>query len=134
MLWDPRFFGWRPELVIKGGVIAFANLGDPNASIPTPQPMLMRPALVTDDTGADHSVTFVSPAAIADGLGERLGLRRRLAPLKPTRDVTKADMVHNSATPRIEVDPESFEITVEGEQVLPEPAERLPLAQLYSLF
>ena len=134
VLWDPRFFGWRPELVIKGGVIAFANLGDANASIPTPQPMLMRPALVTDSTGADHAVSFVSPAAIDDGLGDRLGLRRRLAPVRPTRDVTKADMVHNHATPSIQVDPESFAITVDGELVEPRPAERLPLAQLYSMF
>jgi urease subunit alpha len=134
VLWDPRFFGFRPELVVKGGAIVWANLGDPNASIPTPQPMLMRPALVTEGLGADLSVSFVAPAALSGGLAERLGLRRRLVGVKPTREVTKADMVHNSATPMIEVDPESFEIRVEGEVVVPQPAEWLPLAQLYSLF
>ncbi len=134
VLWDPRFFGWRPELVVKGGAIVWANLGDPNASIPTPQPMLLRPALVAEGAGADHAVTFVAPAALDDGLAERLGLRRRLLPVRPTRGVTKADMIHNAATPTIQVDPESFEIRVEGEVVIPRPAEWLPLAQLYSLF
>jgi urease subunit alpha len=133
VLWDPRFFGIRPELVIKGGALVRAALGDPNASIPTPQPVLMRPTLVDVD-GSDHAVTFVAPAALEDGLAERLGLRRRLAAVTPTRDVGKADMVNNNALPAIDVDPETFAITVDGDLVEPQPATELPLAQLYSMF
>ncbi|MER7247505.1 urease subunit alpha [Kribbella sp. NPDC000426] len=132
-LWDPRYFGVRPSLVIKGGAIAWAALGDPNASIPTPQPVLMRPAF-GDAIGADLSYTFVSPAALEDGLAERLGLRRRLLGVRPTRDVGKADMKNNSALPSIEIDPETFAIEVDGELVEPSPAEVLPLAQLYAMF
>jgi urease subunit alpha len=136
VLWDPRFFGIRPAVVIKGGALVWGALGDPNASIPTPQPVLMRHTLIdpADGAGADHAVTFVSPAAIADGLGERLGLRRRLAPLSPTRDIGKADMINNDALPDIQVDPETFAITIDGELVVPAPATELPLAQLYSMF
>jgi urease subunit alpha len=133
VLWDPRFFGIRPELVLKGGAIARAALGDPNASIPTPQPVLMRPALVDVD-GSDHAVSFVAPAALDDGLQERLGLDRRLVAVTPTRDVGKADMVNNDALPVIEVDPETFAITIDGDLVTPAPAAELPLARLYSLF
>lgn len=133
VLWDPRFFGIRPELVIKGGAIVRGALGDPNASIPTPQPVLVRPALVDAD-GSDHAVTFVSPAALEDGIADRLGLRRRLVGVTPTRDVGKADMVNNSALPAIDVDPETFAITVDGDLVEPQPATELPLARLYSLF
>jgi len=133
VLWDARFFGVRPDVVIKGGAIVWAALGDPNASIPTPQPVLMRPTLL-EGRGADHSVTFVAPAAIDDGLGDRLGLRRPLLAVKPTRDVGKAQMVNNDVCPDIDIDPETFQIEVDGELVLPSPAERLPLAQLYSLF
>ncbi len=133
VLWDPRFFGVRPDVVIKGGAIVWAALGDPNASIPTPQPVLMRPTLF-EGKGADHSVTFVAPAAIEDGIASRLGLQRRVLPVKPTRDVGKAQMVNNDVCPDIEIDPETFQIEVDGELVLPAPANRLPLAQLYSLF
>jgi urease subunit alpha len=133
VLWDPRFFGVRPDLVLKGGVIAWAALGDPNASIPTPQPVLMRPAF-GDAVGADTSLAFVAPAAIDDGLADRLGLRRRLAPLAPTRDVGKADMRNNDAMPRIDIEPETFAIRIDGDLVEPAPAVRLPLAQLYSMF
>ncbi|MDO7866828.1 urease subunit alpha [Nocardioides jiangxiensis] len=136
VLWDPRFFGIRPEVVIKGGMLVWGALGDPNASIPTPQPQLMRHTLVdpADGAGADHAVTFVAPSAIEDGLAERLGLRRRLVGVAPTRDIGKADMVHNDALPRIEVDPETFAISIDGQRVVPLPAERLPLAQLYTMF
>ncbi|NNG38940.1 urease subunit alpha [Flexivirga sp. ID2601S] len=133
VLWDPGHFGVRPQLVIKGGAIVWAALGDPNASIPTPQPVLMRPALVTG-AGHDHAVSFVAPVALADGLEQRLGLRRRLVGITPTRDLTKADMVHNDALPRIEVDPETFTIRIDGEVITPAPAAELPLAQLYSMF
>jgi urease subunit alpha len=135
VLWDPKFFGWRPDLVIKGGSIVYAALGDPNASIPTPQPVLLRPALVAEGgAGADVSLTFVAPVALEDGLGDRLRLRRDLQAVRPTRDVTKAQMRNNTSTPAIEVDPESFAIRIDGELVEPSPAAELPLAQRYSLF
>ncbi|TCC33146.1 urease subunit alpha [Kribbella speibonae] len=132
-LWDPRYFGVRPSLVIKGGAIAWAALGDPNASIPTPQPVLMRPAF-GDAIGADLSYTFVSPAALDNGLTERLGLRRGLLGVRPTRDITKADLKNNDALPAIDIDPETFAIKVDGELVEPAPASVLPLAQLYAMF
>lgn len=133
VLWEPKFFGIRPAVVLKGGALVWGALGDPNASIPTPQPVLMRPTLVDQD-GADHAVTFVAPAALEDGLADRLQLRRRLVALAPTRDIGKADMVNNAALPRIEVDPETFAISIDGELVVPAPAEVLPLAQLYAMF
>jgi urease subunit alpha len=135
VLWNPKFFGWRPDVVLKGGAIVYAALGDPNASIPTPQPVLMRPALVGEGgAGADHSLAFVAPAAMQDGLDHRLGLRRTLTPVRPTREVTKADMINNDTLPVIEVDPESFAIRIDGELVVAAPATELPLAQRYSLF
>ncbi|WP_432564224.1 urease subunit alpha [Kineococcus sp. SYSU DK003] len=133
VLWDPAFFGVRPSVVLKGGALVLGALGDPNASIPTPQPVLLRPALMHPN-GADVSVSFVSPAALADGLEGRLGLRRRLEAVRDTRGVGKAQMVHNDALPRIEVDPETFAITIDGDLVEPDPATELPLAQRYQLF
>ncbi|WP_114854472.1 urease subunit alpha [Brachybacterium sp. YJGR34] len=133
VLWDPRFFGVRPALVLKGGAIAWAALGDPNASIPTPQPVLMRPAF-GDAIGAELSVSFVAPAAIEDGLRERLGLTRQLLPVAPTREVTKADLKNNDALPRIDIRADTFDIRIDGELVVPQPAETLPLAQRYQLF
>jgi urease subunit alpha len=132
-LWDPSYFGVRPRLVIKGGAIAWAALGDPNASIPTPQPVLMRPAF-GDAIGADLSITFVSPAALDDGLADRLQLRRRLEGVRPTREVGKAQMKNNDALPTIDIDPETFAIKVDGDLIEPSPATELPLAQLYNLF
>ncbi|TDO52183.1 urease subunit alpha [Kribbella sp. VKM Ac-2527] len=133
VLWEPAFFGVRPALVIKGGTIAWAALGDPNASIPTPQPVLMRPAF-GDAIGAGLSVSFVSPAALEDGLAARLELRRELAGVRPTRAVSKADMKNNDVLPSIEIDPETFAIKVDGDLIEPAPATRLPLAQLYAMF
>ena len=132
VLWDPRFFGIRPAVVLKGGALVWGALGDPNASIPTPQPVLMRPTLLSD--GSPYAVTFVAQAALDDGLPERLGLRRRLLAVAATRDVTKAAMINNDALPRIEIDAETFEIDIDGERVTPAAAETLPLAQLYSMF
>lgn len=136
VLWDPRFFGFRPEVVIKGGALVWGALGDPNASIPTPQPQLMRHTLIdpADGTGADLSISFVAPSAIEDGLAGRLGLRRSLVGVKPTRDVGKAQMVNNDALPDIRVEPETFAIHVDGELIVPDPAATLPLTQLYALF
>lgn len=132
-LWDARFFGVRPELVIKGGTIAWAAIGDPNASIPTPQPILQRPSF-GDATAADTSFAFVAPAAIEDGLADRLGLRRALYGVAPTRAVGKAQMRNNDALPAIDIRPDTFAIRIDGELVEPAPAVRLPLAQLYSMF
>ena len=133
VLWEPKFFGIRPSVVVKGGAIVWAALGDPNASIPTPQPVLMRPALVAA-AGADLSMSFVSPLALDGGLADRLGLRRALVAVRGTRDVGKAQMVNNSAMPRIDIDAETFAIAIDGEVVQPAPAAELPLAQLYTMF
>ena len=133
VLWEPKFFGVRPAVVLKGGGLVWAALGDPNASIPTPQPVLMRPAFL-DATGADHSVSFVAPAALDDGLADRLGLRRRLAAVRDTRAIGKADLRNNDALPDIAIEPDTFAIAIDGEPVQPAPAAVLPLAQLYSMF
>jgi urease subunit alpha len=133
VLWDPAHFGVRPSLVLKGGAIAWAGLGDPNASIPTPQPVLVRPSF-GDAVGADVSVSFVAPGALEDGLADRLALRRRLVGVAPTREVGKAQMRNNDALPVLDVDAETFEVTIDGDLVVPQPAEWLPMAQLYALF
>ncbi len=133
VLWDPAFFGVRPAVVIKAGGIVWAALGDPNASIPTPQPVLLRPTFL-DATGADHSFTFVAPAALEAGLAEELGLRRKLLALRPTRHIGKADMRNNDVLPRIDITPDTFRIDIDGEEVQPAPASVLPLAQLYTMF
>lgn len=133
VLWEPKFFGVRPAVVMKGGALVWGALGDPNASIPSPQPVLMRPALA-DAVAADVSFTFVSPAALDDGLADRLQLARTLLPVADTRGVGKAQMRNNDALPTIDIDPETFAIHVDGELVEPAPAASLPLAQLYSMF
>ncbi|MGW2652534.1 urease subunit alpha [Streptomyces sp. NPDC001478] len=135
VLWEPAFFGVRPQTVIKGGQIAYAQMGDANASIPTPQPVLPRPMFgATGRAPAANSLTFVSAAAIEDGLPGRLGLGKRFVPITSTRGVTKADMRENDALPRVEVDPDSFAVTIDGDPVEPEPAAELPMAQRYFLF
>jgi urease subunit alpha len=135
VLWDPAFFGVRPQLVIKGGAIAWAPIGDANASIPTPQPVLGRPMFgAIGAAAAAGSLAFVSEIALRDGLAERLALRRELVAVADTRGVGKTDLPNNDAMPEIVVDPETFVVTVDGEDVTPAPASRLPLAQLYSLF
>jgi urease subunit alpha len=135
VLWEPSFFGVRPKLVLKGGAIAWAPIGDANASIPTPQPVLARPMFAALGAAASSvSISFVSPAALEDGLAERLELGRELVGVADTRGVTKADLPNNDATPAISVDPETFVVTVDGQPVMPSPAATLPLAQLYSLF
>ncbi|HEX8510675.1 MAG TPA: urease subunit alpha [Propionibacteriaceae bacterium] len=133
VLWDPRFFAVRPSIVIKGGGIVFGALGDPNASIPTPQPVLMRPSLYYA-SGAARSQSYVAPAALDAGLADHLGLQRALVAVSSTRDIGKADMVNNAELPHIDIDAETFRITVDGHEIQPAPADRLPLAQLYSLF
>jgi urease subunit alpha len=133
VLWDPRFFGVRPALVIKGGGIVVGALGDPNASIPTPQPVLMRPALYYG-SGCHRSQSYVAPAGLAAGLADDLGLRRELVAVRPTRGVGKDQMINNDALPVIDIDSETHRITVDGTEITPSPAEELPLAQLYQLF
>ncbi|MET7640885.1 urease subunit alpha [Streptomyces sp. NPDC005438] len=135
VLWEPAFFGVKPRLVLKGGQIAHAQMGDANASIPTPQPVMPRPMYgATGRAPAANSVNFVSVQAVEDGLPRRLGLGRRFSPVGDTRRLTKDDMRQNTARPRVEVDPDSFTVTVDGEPVDPEPASQLPMAQRYFLF
>jgi urease subunit alpha len=135
VLWHPAFFGVRPQAVLKGGVIAWAAMGDANASIPTPQPVLPRPMFgAAPRTAAATSVHFVAPAAIDAGLAGRLAVDRALVPVKDTRLVGKADMVLNDALPRIDVDPDTFTVSIDGDEVEPAPATELPMAQRYFLF
>jgi urease subunit alpha len=135
VLWDPAFFGVRPHLVIKGGVIAWAAMGDANASIPTPQPVLPRPMFgASGPIAARTSVAFVAPAAIEDGLPERLELGRRLVPVENVRRRGKADMPKNEYQPSIVIEPDSFAVTIDGEMVEPAPAVSLPMTQRYFLF
>ncbi|WP_432000480.1 urease subunit alpha [Streptomyces sioyaensis] len=135
VLWDPAFFGVKPQLVIKGGQIAYAQMGDANASIPTPQPVLPRPMFgATGKAPGSNSVNFVSPQALDDALPERLPLAKRYEAIRSTRGVTKADMRNNDALPRVQVDPDTFTVTIDGEVVEPAPAAELPMAQRYFLF
>jgi len=134
-LWQPAMFGAKPEMVIKGGTIAWAQMGDPNASIPTPQPVLMRPMFGSFGKAVGPScVSFVSQAAADAGVGEKYGLAKRIEVARKTRGIGKADMVHNAATPDIRVDAETFEVTADGESLVCDPAEALPLARKYFLF
>ncbi|MFJ3583516.1 urease subunit alpha [Streptomyces sp. NPDC090127] len=135
VLWEPAFFGVKPLVVLKGGQIAYAQMGDANASIPTPQPILPRPMFgALGKAPAGNSLNFVTQAAIEDDLPERLGLDRKFVAIQNTRRVTKADMRENDALPRVEVDADTFTVTIDGEAVVPAPAEELPLAQRYFLF
>jgi len=133
VLWRPAFFGVKPELVLKGGLIAWAAMGDPNASIPTPQPVLYRPMF---GVAARHStsVTFVSAAALAGGVPAKLGLRKRAVAVRNTRQLGKRDMKLNDATPTITVDPETYRVEADGEWLTCPPAQSLPMAQRYFLF
>jgi urease subunit alpha len=134
-LWNPAFFGVKPEMVLVGGTIACAQMGDPNASIPTPQPVYTRPMFGAFGRSQEaSSVTFVSEAAQAAGLGESLGLRKETAAVKNTRGIGKKDMVLNDATPEVEVNPETYEVRANGELLTCEPAEVLPMAQRYFMF
>ncbi len=136
VLWSPAFFGAKPDLVIKGGAIAMAMMGDPNASIPTPQPVHARPMFgQLGGALAQTCITFLSSAAMEDDLGPRLGLRRRLSAVRNTRaGIGKRSMIHNDATPNIEVDPETYEVRADGALLTCEPACELPMAQRYFLF
>ncbi len=134
-MWKPAFFGVKPEMVLKGGLIAAANMGDPNATIPTPQPVHYRPMFGSYDSAcAATSVTFVSQAAAAAGIAAVLGLRKRIIAVKNTRALRKADLPLNGATPRIDVDAQTYEVRADGELLVCDPASVLPMAQRYFLF
>ena len=135
VLWKPAFFGVKPEMILKGGFIAWSMMGDANASIPTPQPVLYRPMFgAFGRATASTSVTFVSQAAAAADVGQKLGLQKRAVAVKNCRAIGKKNMIHNDATPNIAVDPETYEVRVDGELISCEPAKELPLAQRYFLF
>ncbi len=135
VLWKPAFFGVKPEMIVKGGFIAWSAMGDPNASIPTPQPVLYRPMFGSFGAAiAATGVTFVSEAARTAGIPQRLQLKKRIAAVRNCRRIAKKDMIHNSATPNIEVDPETYEVRVDGTLITCDPARVLPLAQRYFLF
>ncbi len=134
VLWRPAFFGVKPSLIIKGGMIAAAAMGDPNASIPTPQPVHYRPMFGSFGRALKTAVTFVSQAALANPAVAALNLCKPLEAVRGCRTVTKADMVLNDATPKIEVDPETYIVRADGELLVCEPASELPMAQRYFLF
>ncbi|HPG26376.1 MAG TPA: amidohydrolase family protein, partial [Myxococcota bacterium] len=135
VLWKPEFFGVKPSLILKGGLIVAAPMGDPNASIPTPQPSHYRPMFGALGGARNATcVTFLSGAAIEAGVPERLGLQNGTRAVRDTRALRKADLVHNTLQPRIEVDPQTYEVRADGERLVCEPADVLPMAQRYFLF
>jgi urease subunit alpha len=135
VLWQPAFFGVKPELVIKGGFIAWSQMGDANASIPTPQPVMMRPMFGGfGSAGSTTSLAFVSKVSLEEGSVQRYGLRKHFAAVKGCRTVAKRDLKLNDATPVIRVDAETYTVTADGEELRCEPATVLPLAQRYFLF
>jgi urease subunit alpha len=135
VLWSPAFFGVKPDLVIKGGSIVAAAMGDPNASIPTPQPVHYRPMFAAFGKARTRSaLTFVSRVSLEDGLAARLNVERALVAVENTRKISKKNMIHNDATPRLDVDPETYEVRADGELLTCQPAKVLPMAQRYFLF
>lgn len=135
VLWDPAFFGVKPELIIKGGIIVQSIMGDSNASIPTPQPRTMRPSFGSMGSAVfESSITFMSQAAIEEGVPAQLGLRKVIRPCKGIRGLAKADLKHNGNTPEIKVDAETYQVFVDGELATCEPASELPMTQRYFLF
>ena len=134
VLWKPAFFGVKPSTILKGGMIAAAQMGDPNASIPTPQPVHYRMMFGAYGGGLKTSLTFVSQAAYDAGIGAHLKLNKPVVAVKNVRHLRKSDMIHNSATPKMEVDPETYEVRADGELLVCEPAKILPMAQRYFLF
>jgi urease subunit alpha len=135
ILYKPAYFGVKPELILKGGMLISAQMGDPNASIPTPQPVYQRPQFAAYGRAlAKTCMTFVSKAALEDGIVERYGLQRDVEAVKNTREIGKKDMKRNDAAPKIDVDPDTYQVWVDGERVGCEPAKVLPMAQRYFLF
>ena len=135
VLWNPAFFGVKPEMVLLGGSIACAQMGDPNASIPTPQPVYSREMFGAFGRSLENSaVTFVSQASYENNIGNALELRKKTAPVKNTRNINKSNMVYNDLCPKVEVDPETYEVRANGEILTCEPASELPMAQRYFLY
>jgi len=134
VLWKPAFFGVKPSMILKGGMIAAAQMGDPNASIPTPQPVHYRLMFGGFGGGLKKSFTFVSQVALDAGIGTQLGLIKPLIAVRNTRKLRKQDMIHNDALPRMEVDAETYEVRADGELLICQPAESLPMTQRYFLF
>lgn len=135
VLWDPAFFGVKPELIIKGGLIVQSIMGDSNASIPTPQPRTLRPSFGSMGSAVhESSITFMSQVAIEDGVAQKLGLRKNIRPCHDIRNLTKADLKHNGQTPDIRVDAQTYEVFVDGELATCEPSRELPMTQRYFLF
>jgi urease subunit alpha len=136
VVWSPAFFGVKPDCILKGGVIVAAPMGDPNASIPTPQPVHYRPMFGAFGRAiASHSVTFVSGAAVADGLAARLSVAKPMVAVENTRSgISKASMIHNGGTPKVEVDPETYIVKADGEVLVCEPAKELAMAQRYFMY
>ena len=135
VLWNPAFFGVKPEMVLMSGSIVCAQMGDPNASIPTPQPVYTRPMFGAYGRSLENSaVTFVSEAAQADGIREKLGLAKQTVAVRNTRNIGKSDLILNNATPEMDVNPETYEVRADGELLTCQPAEVLPMAQRYFLF
>jgi urease subunit alpha len=135
VLWSPAFFGVKPDLVLLGGSIAAAPMGDPNASIPTPQPVHYRPMFAAFGRAIQaSSAIFVSKLSLERGLQDRLRLGKALVPVENTRTIGKASMIHNAATPHLEIDPETYEVRADGELLTCEAADVLPMAQRYFLF
>ena len=135
VLWKPAFFGVKPAMIIKGGAIAAAPMGDPNASIPTPQPVHYRHMFGALGSACNQTCfSFVSKSAADARIGETIGLRKMLAPVSNTRNITKKEMVHNNFLPHMEVDPQTYEVRADGELLVCEPAKSLPLTQRYFLF
>jgi urease subunit alpha len=135
VLYKPAYFGVKPELVIKGGMIIYAQMGDPNASIPTPQPVYTRPQFAAYGRALSKTcMSFVSQASLDAGIVERYGLEREVVAVKHTRTIGKADMKRNDATPEIKVDPDTYQVWVDGQKVGSEPAKVLPMTQRYFLF
>jgi urease subunit alpha len=135
VIWSPAFFGVKPDMILKGGSIAAAPMGDPNASIPTPQPVHYRPMFAAFGRNmVQSSLTFVSQAAVEADIARKYGLQRPLVAVKGTRTIAKKDMVHNSTMPKIEVDPETYTVRADGQLLTCEPAKELSMAQRYFLF
>src|SRR5690606_32806033 len=135
VLWKPAFFGVKPEIIVKGGFIAWSVMGDANASIPTPQPVSYRPMFgAFGRATAATSLTFISKIALDAGVPEQIGMKKTAAAVRDCRNIGKADMIHNDATPQLEVDPETYEVRADGELLTCEPADVLPMAQRYFLF
>jgi len=135
VIWTPQFFGIKPKLIIKGGFIAYSLMGDPNASIPTPEPVYYRPMFgAMGKAKYSTSVTFTSKRAIRNGLQKKLGLKKKLLPVKNCRNISKKSMIYNNLIPKIEIDPETYVVKVDGNIATTEAAKKLSLSRLYNLF